>query len=99
MEKGPGPQLYPATITTTNPSGVGNDGAWRSLVLIFTIVSISLAAIAGSYFLCVKDCLLTWRARRSRTVTELGFGTTPQRGGGNTAATGSGGAGNAPLPF
>ncbi|AIT39766.1 movement protein [Switchgrass mosaic-associated virus 1] len=99
MEKGPGPQLYPATITAANPAGVGNDGAWRSLVLIFTIVSITLAAIAGSYYLCVKDCLLTWRARRSRTVTELGFGTTPQRAGGNSAASGSGGPSNPPFPI
>ncbi|QHB15157.1 movement protein [Mastrevirus sp.] len=65
------------------PAGVGNDSAWRALALAFTVTAVSLALLFGAWKLCLKDCLLTLRAKRSRTTTELGFGNTPQRGADN----------------
>ncbi|ULE36138.1 movement protein [North American maize-associated mastrevirus] len=85
MESGHLPQISPPVYFTgsasqgTNPTGVGNDAAWRFLVLFLACAAVSLGIIIFLYKTCLKDLLLTWRARRSRTVTELGFGATPQR--------------------
>ncbi|AFV91328.1 movement protein [Dragonfly-associated mastrevirus] len=69
-----------------NPVGIGNDSAWRTLALAFTVTAVTLGLLFGAWKLCVKDCLLTLRAKRSRTTTELGFGNTPQRPGVNQVA-------------
>lgn len=82
MEAGHLPQqgIGPLVISSPpSPSGVGNDSAWRTLVLIFTITAVVLAVFFASYRLCLKDLVLLLRAKRSRTVTELGFGGTPAR--------------------
>lgn len=90
MESGHLPQIDTASVSPQyyQPAGVGNDGAWRLLVLIFAISAIALGITFAGWKLCVKDCLLTWRAKRSRTTTELGFGNTPIRPGANLAELG-----------
>ncbi|AFN80713.1 movement protein [Sporobolus striate mosaic virus 1] len=92
MEAGhlPSQQGFPSPLAYSqpSPSGVGNDSAWRTLVLVFTITAVGLACSFALYRLCVKDLVLLLRAKRSRTVTELGFGGTPARQDG--VRTGSG---------
>nr|WKU84417.1 movement protein [Sorghum arundinaceum associated virus] len=79
MERGPLPQ---SEVTSSVPSlrpesSVGNDGAWRFLVLLFTCSVVTLAAIYFLWRYLLKDVCLTYKAKRSRTVTEIGFGQTP----------------------
>ncbi|AFN80717.1 movement protein [Sporobolus striate mosaic virus 2] len=73
--------------TQSGSVGIGNDSAWRALALAFTVTTVTLVLLFGAWRLCLKDCLLTLRAKRSKTTTELGFGQTPRRdpvGGGVT---------------
>lgn len=79
MEKGPGPEVYTYPELTTNPAPATADAQWRLLVLIGSCALIIVAIFYFAYALCLKDLVLLWRAKRSRTVTELGFGNTPAR--------------------
>ncbi|WOF76330.1 movement protein [Brachypodium phoenicoides associated virus 2] len=89
MERGPLPQTevtsrVPAVMS--EPSPVGEDGAWRFLVLLFTCTVVTIAAVYALWRLLLKDVCLTYKARRQRTVTEIGFGQTPD----NRRNTGAG---------
>lgn len=86
MEHGPLPQ----SSTGVNPyqGGVIYEGPpadpdrdWRTLALVFVITALVCLVSVAIYRSCFRDLLLTWRARRARTVTEFGFGNTPQRNG------------------
>ncbi|WKZ08268.1 movement protein [Urochloa decumbens associated virus] len=82
MERGPLPQVNSVWVLTP-PAGpvpttfVGNDGAWRFLVLLLACTALAGGTLFACWRLLGKDLLLTLKARRSRTVTELGFGQTP----------------------
>ncbi|ASA49172.1 movement protein [Rice latent virus 2] len=82
MESGHLPQVgyqvqpSPPAVTSTF---VGNDGAWRFLVLLTACSCLAGAAVFACWRMCGKDLLLTLKAKRSRTITELGFGQTPEQ--------------------
>ncbi|QDO73336.1 movement protein [Melinis repens associated virus] len=80
MEKGPLPQEFTvgSNLPPAGPSGVGNDAAWRFLVLLFACTAVAGVSVFACWRLCGKDLLLTLKAKRSRTITELGFGQTPE---------------------
>ncbi|WOF76318.1 movement protein [Brachypodium phoenicoides associated virus 1] len=82
-DSGEGAYRYP-----NPPSTGGDENSWRLIVLIITISSAVLGFFFFSWKLFVKDCLLTWRAKRSKTITELGFGQTPVRSGAITQQLG-----------
>nr|WOF76314.1 movement protein [Sorghum arundinaceum associated virus] len=88
MERGPLPQseVTSSVPTARAESSVGNDGAWRFLVLLFTCSVVTLAAVYFLWRYLLKDVCLTYKAKRSRTVTEIGFGQTPD----NRRNTGAG---------
>ncbi|AST11807.1 movement protein [maize striate mosaic virus] len=80
MEKGPGPEVFSPPVVevpfSETPSA-GSDQTWRTLVLVFLFVALSIGIVAALYWVCVRDCVLSARAKRARTITEFGFGNTP----------------------
>lgn len=66
------------TLTSAFPEPTASDDrSWRTLVFLAISIGLSLGSLFLLYKFCIKDLLLTYRARRSRTITELGFGNTP----------------------
>lgn len=84
MENGHGPQVYSPVPVINYSNGMNNsDNGWRNFIFVVVGILFAIGASYLSYVLCLKDLLLTLKAKRQKTTTEIGFGQTPVRPGVN----------------
>lgn len=50
-----------------------------SVITIFVIIGGAIGLLYFAYSVFLKDCILLFKEKRRRTVTEAGFGATPVR--------------------
>lgn len=78
-EIGHGPQVDNPSPFITYSAPANTDHAWRSFIFAVVGILFCIGSFYLAYVLCLKDLLLTLKAKKQRTTTEIGFGNTPAR--------------------
>ena len=75
-----GEYVEPGTVTVAGDSGGENDAKFLNyfLIILFGLAIVGLIYVAYNLFL--KDCIILYKEKRRRAVTESGFGQSPARG-------------------